>query len=125
MIMKNPKYHGWFRSSHQRSSIKNVLKNFAKFTGKHLCQSLLFNQTLLKKRLWRRYLPANFSKFLRIPFLQSTSGRLLLLVGRVIRQTSDRAVNTRSNFKNLRATFCFSLQASKARQNIWMTRLRS
>ena len=33
------------RSSHQRFSIKNgVLKNFTKFTAKHLCQSLLFNK---------------------------------------------------------------------------------
>ena len=31
-----------FRSSHQRCSIKKgVLKNFAKFTGIHLCQSVL------------------------------------------------------------------------------------
>ena len=31
----------WSRSSHQRCSIiKGVLRNFAKFTGKHLCQSL-------------------------------------------------------------------------------------
>ena len=36
---------------------KSVLRNFAKFTGKHLCQSLFFNNvaglrpaTLLKKR---------------------------------------------------------------------------
>ena len=34
------------RSSHQRCSIKKgVLKNFAKFTEKHLCQSLFFNKT--------------------------------------------------------------------------------
>ena len=26
-----------FRSSHQRWSVKNVLENFTKFTGKHLC----------------------------------------------------------------------------------------
>ena len=33
------------RSSHSRCSIKKgVLKNFAKFTGKHLCQSLFFNK---------------------------------------------------------------------------------
>ena len=38
---------------------KGVLKNLAKFTGKHLCQSLLFNKvsglksaTLFKRRLW-------------------------------------------------------------------------
>ena len=37
---------------------KDVLRNFAKFTGKHLCQSLFFNKvaglrpaTLSKKRL--------------------------------------------------------------------------
>ena len=34
-----------FWSSHQRCSIKKVLlKNFAKFTGKDLCQSLIFNE---------------------------------------------------------------------------------
>ena len=34
--------------------------------------------TLLKKRLWHRCFPVNFVKFLRTPFLQNTSGRLLL-----------------------------------------------
>ena len=34
-----------FRSSHRRCSInKGVLTNFAKFIGKHLCQSLFFNK---------------------------------------------------------------------------------
>ena len=45
------------RSSRQRCSVKEgVLRNFAKFTGKHLCQSLFFNKdaglrpaTLLKR----------------------------------------------------------------------------
>ena len=62
-----------------------VLKNFAKFTGKHLWQSLCFNKvaglrpaTLFKKRPWHRCFPVNFAKFLRTPFLQNTSGRLLL-----------------------------------------------
>ena len=33
------------RSSHQRCSLrKSVLRNFAKFTGKHLCQTLFFNK---------------------------------------------------------------------------------
>ena len=33
------------RSSYQRCSIKiGVLKNFAKFIEKHLCQSLLYNK---------------------------------------------------------------------------------
>ena len=71
------------RSSHRRCSIKIVaLKNFAKFTGKHLCQSLFFNKvaapTLLKKRLWHRCFPVNLAKFLGTPFLQNTSERQLL-----------------------------------------------
>ena len=59
---------------------KDVLKNFAKFTGKHLCLSLFLNKVeiLLKKRLRRKRFPVNFAKFLRTPFLQNTSGRLLL-----------------------------------------------
>ena len=33
------------RSSHRMCSVKkSVPRNFAKFTGKHLCQSLLFNK---------------------------------------------------------------------------------
>ena len=46
-----------FRSSHRRCSVKKgALRNFAKLTGKDLCQSLFFNKvaglwlvTLLKK----------------------------------------------------------------------------
>ena len=65
------------RSSHRRCSIgKGVLRNFTKFTVKHLCQSLFFNKvaglrsaTLLKKSLWHRRFPVNFAKFLRKPFL--------------------------------------------------------
>ena len=37
---------------------KGVLGNFAKFTGKHLCQ-----------RLWHRCFPVNFAKFPRTPFI--------------------------------------------------------
>ena len=74
-----------YRSSHQGWSIKKgVLRNFTKFTGKHLCQSLFFNKvaglrpvTLFKKTLWHRCFPVNFVKFLGTPILQNTSGRLL------------------------------------------------
>ena len=34
--------------------------------------------TLLKKRLWYRCFPVNFAKFITTPFLQNTSGLLLL-----------------------------------------------
>ena len=69
------------RSSNQRSSVKKgVIRNIAKFTGKHLCQSLFFNKvaglrptTLFKEKdsgtgvfLW-------ILKFLKTPFLLNTS----------------------------------------------------
>ena len=64
---------------------KTCPKNFAKFRGKHLSQSLFFNKvaglrpaTLLKKRLWHRCFLVNFAKLLRAPFLQNTSGCLLV-----------------------------------------------
>ena len=77
------------RSSHRMWSIKiGVLKNLAKFTGKHLHWSLFFNQVAgvsflmklqasacnyIKKRLQRRCFPLNFAKCLRTLFLQSTN----------------------------------------------------
>ena len=51
-----------FRISHQRCSMKKGLRP----------------ATLLKNRIWYRCFPVNFAKFLRTPFLQKTSGRLLL-----------------------------------------------
>ena len=73
------------RSHRRYSTRKGVLSNFAKFTGKDLCQGLFFNKvtvlrraTLLRKKLWRRCFPVNFAKFLSSLFLQSTPGWLLL-----------------------------------------------
>ena len=51
----------------QKQSPRGVLRNFAKFTGKHLCQSLYFNKVAGLR-------PVNFAKFLRTPFLQNSSG---------------------------------------------------
>ena len=54
---------------------KDVLRNWAKITGKQMCQSLFFNNvaglrpaTLLKIRLCPSCFPVNFVKFLRKPF---------------------------------------------------------
>ena len=73
----NSTFFLFFRSS--RAEVfckKSVLRNFAKFTGKHLCKSLFFDKvaglrlaTLLKKRLLHSCFPMNFEKFLRTPFL--------------------------------------------------------
>ena len=68
----------WYRSSHQKCSIKKgVLRNFTEFTGNHLCQSLFFKKvaglrpaTLLKNKPWHKRFLVNFAKFLRTPFLE-------------------------------------------------------
>ena len=90
---KHSSHLSYCRSSHQRCSIeKGVLRNFTKFTGERLCQSLFFNKvaglhpwkrqktrfsdvfrkcspaTLLKTRFWYRCFPVNFVKFLRTSF---------------------------------------------------------
>ena len=65
------------RNSRQEVFCKKVvLRNFAKFTGKHLCKNLFFNKvaglryaTLLEEILWHRCFPVKFAKFLRTPFL--------------------------------------------------------
>ena len=68
---------------------EGVLRNFTKFTGKHLCQILFFNKVaglpvpeylfnkvagvsrcyFIKTRLWHRCFPVNFVKILITPFL--------------------------------------------------------
>ena len=69
-----------FRSSRRRCSVKEgVPKNFTKFTGKYLCQSLFLKACdLVKKETPHRCFSENFAKILRTPFLQNTSGRLVL-----------------------------------------------
>ena len=92
------------RSSHQRCSMKiGALRNFAKFTGKHLCQSLR-PATLLKKRLWYRCFPVNFAKFSRTPFLQNTSG--WLLSANMKMNHSGFWLSTFQNFKAKKKSCC-------------------
>ena len=64
--IKSVRTKQYSRSSHRRySTKKSVLRNFAKCTGKHLWQSLFFNKVAGLR--------------LRTPFLQNTSGWLLLV----------------------------------------------
>ena len=67
-----------YRSSRPEVFCKKVvLRNFAKFTEKHLCQSLFF---LLKKRLWHRCFPLNFAKFYRTSPVAASVINLSLLL---------------------------------------------
>ena len=95
IIFKKPifKEHFYMLANFYRNSRpevycrKGVLRNFAKFTGKHMCQIIFFSEaaglrpaTLFKKRLWHRCLSVNFAKFLRTPFLTEHFWWLLLFL---------------------------------------------
>ena len=57
-----------FRSSHQRCSVrKGVLRNFAKFTGKHLRQGLFFN--FIKKETLTQVFFCDFCEIFKNNFL--------------------------------------------------------
>ena len=56
---------------------KGVLRNFTKFTGKHLCQILYFNEVAGLRRENR--IPVNFAKFLKTTFLIEHHRWLLLI----------------------------------------------
>ena len=58
---------------------KGALKNFTKFTGKHLCQSLFFNK-VAGLRLWQMCFPVNFATFLRTTTFIEHVWWLLLLI---------------------------------------------
>ena len=80
-----PNYVSLERSSGPEEFCKKIFpRNFEKFTGKHLCQSLLFNKVwgirpamLLKKKLWHSCFPVNYAKFVRSTF-HRTPPELLL-----------------------------------------------
>ena len=61
------------RSSHRRFSIKKVFLQISQNSQENTCASNLFF-----KRLYYRFFPVNFLKFVGPLFLQSTFGRLLL-----------------------------------------------
>ena len=75
-----PTLHSVFRSN--RSQQFN--KNFANFTGKHLCWSLFLIKmkacNYIKMRDQNRYFPVKFTKLLKLPFFTEHLGRLLLCI---------------------------------------------
>ena len=77
----------------------DVLKNFANFTRKQLCWSLLFNKvaglrlaTSLKKRLKHRCFPVKFAKFLKTTFFTEHFWWLFLILSKTV-------INTTQNMK--------------------------
>ena len=65
---------GWIKFNHILSKIALVLTP----SSKAIVWRCSIKTVLLKKKLWHRCFRVNFSTFLRAPFLQNTSWRLLL-----------------------------------------------
>ena len=67
----------WSKSGHRRCSVKKVLlRNFLKFTEKHLCQNLF----LIKLQAVGLLFSCEFYEISKTLFLKNTSERLLLSV---------------------------------------------
>ena len=110
---------------------KGVLRNFAEFTGKRLCQNLFFSKvaglrpaTLLKKRPWHWCFPVNFTKFLRTPFYIEHLWWLLLHILCLLRIHHDyffqrvfesvRAQFLSGNISGLLVIYLFNYNSSKS-----------
>ena len=68
------------RSSHPEVFCKKVFLKILQNSQENTCTRVTFLIKLkaLQKRLWHRCFHLNFAKVLRTPFLQNTSGRLLV-----------------------------------------------
>ena len=75
-------YWYWYNQKQSCGGVlqKSLLTMFSKFTMKHMCYSLIFNEfaelqilTLSKKRLQHKYFLVNFAKFLIASFSKNPS----------------------------------------------------
>ena len=72
-----------FRNSHWKCSVKkSVLRNFAKFTGKYLCQSLFFNKVaacnFIENETLKQVFSCEFCEISKNTIFIEHPGRLLL-----------------------------------------------
>ena len=96
---------------------KGVFKYFAKFTEKHLCQSLFFNRlqpaTLLIKIIWYRHFCGFCKTFKNIFFtenLRATASAVLMLPISILPSSTNPSIeNTSYQFLPIEALFlsCF------------------
>ena len=101
-----PKFlkHYYFTSSYLRCFVKKVFLEISQNLQENACarDSFLIKMqarfaTLLTNSLWYRCFPMNFVKFIRTPFLQNTSGRLLVLFPHKTVYSSNTSGNAYKN----------------------------
>ena len=65
----------WIEAVVRRCSVEKVFLEISQNSQENTCARVTFS---IKLQASHRCFPVNFAKFLRAPFLQNTSGRLLL-----------------------------------------------
>ena len=76
---------------------KGVLENFVKFTGKYLCQSLLFNKvtgqacTFIKTENLAQVFSCEFCENFKNTFFTEHPGRLLLPLAKIVNSFSQKS----------------------------------
>ena len=98
---------------------KGVLKNFAKFTGKHLCQSLFFDKVA---GLRHRCFPLNFAKFLRTSFIIEHLRYLLLIIS--FREACRDKLPTNENIIFFQFMGIWHLYSNKTIISLWSYSLK-
>ena len=83
-------------------------KGFLKISQNSLENACARVSFLKKRRLWHKCFPVNFAKFLRIPFLQNTSGRRIQNPLKIINTLSVNLTKWSNTFKQLVGKYLFS-----------------
>ena len=83
-------------------------KGFLKISQNSLENACARASFLKKRRLWHKFFPVNFAKFLRIPFLQNTSGRRIQNPLKIINTLSVNLTKWSNTFKQLVGKYLFS-----------------
>ena len=83
-------------------------KGFLKISQNSLENACARAPFLKKRRLWHKCFPVNFAKFLRIPFLQNTSGRRIQNPLKIINTLSVSLTKWSNTFKQLVGKYLFS-----------------
>ena len=91
---------------------KSVMRNFAKFTRKHVCRNLFFDKvkhcrsaTSLKTRFYRRCILVSFLKFVRTPFF-AEHHRTTASEARIGKRNFKLMINYDKSFADVLKNFC-------------------
>ena len=101
------------RSRCQRCSVKKKFVSFKLQIWATLKGAALkkLQATLLKKKLWLRYFPVNFAKFLRTPFFTEHIWRLLLRSGETEPKNEENEISDHNHqVKIIIPYFCFVMK---------------